>query len=126
MPQKISSTTSMIKLHYFEQHLEYYKQLIPGYCSETSIVAMKVNLSSFKRGNRIWKLNCSLLHDTKYIEMVNTIIELIKQEYSVPVYSLQSLATLSENEIHLTVSDSFSLFQFLETLLHKIRGDSIK
>ena len=54
--------------------------------------------------------------------MVNNIIESVKQEYSVPVYNLQSLATISNNEIYLTVFDS----QFLEILLLKIRGESIK
>ena len=83
---------------------------------------MKINLSSFKRGKGIWKLNCSLLQDKKYIEMVNNIIESVKQEYSVPVYNLHSLATILNNEIHLTVSDS----QFLEILPLKIRGENIK
>ena len=54
--------------------------------------------------------------------MVNSIIESLKQEYYEPVYNLQSLATMSENEIHLAVSDS----QFLEIFLLKIRCESIK
>ena len=93
--------------------------IIPGCCSNHSVVEMKVNLSFFERGKRTWNLNCSLLQDTNYIEMVNSIIKSVKQEYSVPVYNL---STMLENEKHLKVSDS----QFPEILLLKIRGESIK
>ena len=83
---------------------------------------MKVNMSLFKRGKGIWKFNCSLLEDPKYIEKINSLIESVKQEYCVPVYNLENVSLIPNNDIYFTLSDS----QFLEVLLIKIRGETIK
>ena len=54
--------------------------------------------------------------------MINNIIDLEKKMYSVPVYNIENLDAILDQNIQLAINDS----QFLEVLLLKLRGETIK
>ena len=54
--------------------------------------------------------------------MVNHLIDEEKLNYAVPVYDFNKVKTIPDNEIQFTISDEL----FLEMLLLKIRGETIK
>ena len=49
-------------------------------------------------------------------------LDLEKKMYSVPVYNFENLDVIPDQNIQLTINDS----QFLEVLLLKLRGETIK
>ena len=79
-------------------------------------------ISNFKRGRGTWKFNNSLLKDVKYTALVNKCIREEYQKYAVPIYKPEFLVHCSLQDIQLTVATDL----FLETLLLRIRGESIK
>ena len=94
----------------------------PGYRSDHSIVQINIQLSKFYHGRGLWKFNCSLLKDDKYASLVNKLIQEEKLKCAVPVYSLDHLQTVSDEDITFTINNS----NFLEMLLLRIRGETIK
>ena len=94
----------------------------PSYRSDHSSIQMKVLLNNFDRGRGLWKFNCSLLKDKCYVEMINSIIQEEKEKYAIPIYSLDYLIKVPNDSIQFTVDDG----QFLELLLLRIRGETIK
>ena len=58
----------------------------------------------------MWKFSCSLLKETEYLKMINNIIDLEKKMYSVPVYNIENLDAIPDQNIQLTINDS----QFLK------------
>ena len=94
----------------------------PSYRSNHSSIQMKLLINKFERGRGLWKFNCSLLKDKSYVEMINLIIQEEKQKYAIPVYSLDFLSKAPNDSIQLTLKDG----QFLEILLMRIRGETIK
>ena len=96
--------------------------IIPSYRSDHSRVLLKLNLIGQPRGKGFWKLNCSLLKDMKYLEMVKKVIQETISSYACPVYS-ESYVDSPECRQHIqfTINDAL----FLETLLMKIRTETI-
>ena len=94
----------------------------PGYRSDHSIIELKITLCNFKRGRGTWKLNCSLLENKDYLIMVNNLIDSEKLNYAALVYNPNLVYQISERDLHMTIPDDL----FLETLLLKIRGETIK
>ena len=94
----------------------------PGYRSDHSSLQIKILLSKFDRGRGLWKLNCSLLKDDKYISLVNKLIQEEKLKYAIPVYNLNYLNIMSSEDIVFTINDG----NFLEMLLLRIRGETVK
>ena len=62
----------------------------PGYRSDHSIVELQLIFCKFERGKGIWKLNCSLLKQQEYLDIINRLIEHEKQFYSVPIYHYEN------------------------------------
>ena len=85
----------------------------PSYRSNHSIVKIKILL---KRGKGIWKFNYSLLKDDKYIRLVTKIIQEDKIKNAAPVYELNCLSNISNDDVALTIND----VQFLELMLLRI------
>ena len=54
--------------------------------------------------------------------MVNSLIEKEKEIYAIPVYRFENISHISDSDIQFIINDG----QFLETLLLKIRGETIK
>ena len=94
----------------------------PSYRSDHSSIQLKIMLSKFERGKGLWKFNCSLLKEKSYLELVNSIIQEEKQKYAIPVYALDYLLNIPDNLVNFTITDG----EFLEMLLLRIRGESIK
>ena len=63
-----------------------------------------------------------MLKDTDCTTLIEKLIEEEKLKYPVPVYNIENLNTIPDDEITLTINDA----QFLEILLLRIRGETIK
>ena len=94
----------------------------PGYRSDHSIVELELLLDPFVRGKGIWRFNNSLLRNTEYTKSVKNWIREIKEQYMAPVYNLDNIDQIDNSNLQFTISDS----TFLEMLLLKIRGNTIK
>ena len=97
-------------------------QIKPGYRSDPSRVDIDIILDTFNQGRGIWKFNCSLLENPDYLKLINDSIMRVKKQYAVPVYNIECLSSIPDININFTIMDDI----FLETLLLKIRGDTIK
>ena len=96
--------------------------IIPGYRSDHSFVEINLRFCDFIRGKGTWKLNCSLLKDKQYLIKINELINQEKIDYAAKVYNPVNINKISDNDLQLTIDDSL----FLEHLLAKIRGETIK
>ena len=77
-------------------------------------------LNNFIRGKGIWKFNNSLLENPNYLNLVNNIIDEEKLQYARPVYHPEYIKQNTDYEM--TIDHDL----FLETLLLRIRGETIK
>lgn len=48
--------------------------ILPAYVSDHSVITLSVVICGETKGPGYWKLNCSLLHDQKYVEHINKVI----------------------------------------------------
>ena len=92
----------------------------PGYRSDHSIVEMQIALNNFKQGKGLWKFNNSLLQNNEYLNLVNRLIKEEKLNYALPVYNFDFLE--NNDNIQMTIDNDL----FLEVLLLKIRGETVK
>ena len=95
--------------------------IMPSYRSDHSIIEISINLCEFKHGRGYWKFNNSLLKNQDYLNMINKTIEEEKIKYALPVYSMNYITGSNES-----IEFSIPCDLFLETLLMRIRGESIK
>ena len=91
--------------------------ILPGYRSDHSVVTLKLRFGKKMKQNTLWKFNCSLLKDKKYIDEINNVIE----QYASPHYDKASISGIAKSDLELTVSDKV----FLDFLLMKIRSQTI-
>ena len=85
-----------------------------------SIIELKIQLNTFKRGPGTWKFNSNLLRNKNYVELINKTIDETLIEYAEPIYKPENHMPL--NELKLTIDDAL----FLDTILIKIRGKIIR
>ena len=78
-------------------------------------------ISKFACSNGVWKFNNSLLKSQDYLNPINKVIEEEKYKYAVPMYDLDYLKNNSTN-IEMIIDQDL----FLEMLLLRIRGETIK
>jgi exonuclease III len=58
--------------------------LSPSFLSDHSPTEITINLEEFKRGKGFWKLNCSLLKDRDYVDLIKkTIIDTVKDNINI-------------------------------------------
>ena len=93
----------------------------PGYRSDHSIVNLSLKKIEFKRDRTYWKFNNSLLTDKEYVSKIKGVIKEVKEQYAVPVYSLENIHDIPLDDIHFVISDQL----FFEVLLMEIRGKTI-
>ena len=74
------------------------------------------------RGKGVWKFNTNLLRDQAYLELINQCIKDEVIKYAVPMYNVQSINTILENELQITISENL----FLEMLFLRIRGETVR
>ena len=94
----------------------------PGYRSDHSRVDLDIMLNTFSQGRGVWKFNCSLLKHPEYLKIINEAIMTVETQYAIPVYNVEYLDSIPDSDIKFTITDNI----FLETLLLKLRGESIK
>ena len=82
---------------------------------------MSLVFNDFKKGRGLWKFNNSLLYDNDYLECIRDFILQVKKHYALPVYNINNLHQLPDENILFTINDQL----FLETLLMEIRGKTI-
>ena len=92
-----------------------------SYRSDHSIVTLELNFANFSHGKSYWKHNNSLLSDPEYLLHINKKIPEVKKQYALPIYNLDELERIPNEEIQFTVNDLL----FLDTLLMEVRGQSI-
>ena len=92
-----------------------------GYRSDHSMLELNIYLNKFEVGKGIWKFNTNLLKDMEYINLINKSIQEEVTKYAVPVYNLDNINEISER-IDLTITEDL----FLETLVLRMRGETIK
>ena len=93
----------------------------PGYRSDHSMICLSIAFNDFVRGKGLWKFNNTLLYDLEYLALVKKVIQDVKQQYAVPVYNLDNLKDIPDEDIQFSVNDQL----FLETILVEIRGKTI-
>lgn len=84
-------------------------------------MTLTLTMNTFEHDKGLWKHNNSLLTDTEYLKAINSKILEIKRQYCVPVYNLENIDQIPDDELQLTINDAL----FLETLMMEIRGKSI-
>ena len=92
-----------------------------SYRSDHSGVVLHMTLNKLKKGPGLWKFNNLLLRDKEYVNEIKKIITDIKIQYSVPIYNMENINTITNENIAFTINDQL----FLDTLLMEIRGKSI-
>ena len=85
------------------------------------MVTLTLTMNNFQHGKGLWKHNNSLLTDADYLEAINSKILEIKKQYCLPVYNLENMDQIPDEELQFIINDAL----FLETLMMEIRGKSI-
>ena len=78
--------------------------ITPGYRSDHSLVSMSVRTKEFKRDRTYWKFNNSLLKDKVYVRMIKQLIEKVKQQYSIMIYSPEALNNIPSDEVQFAIT----------------------
>ena len=94
----------------------------PSYRSDHSVIEINLRINKFNRGKGIWKFNCKLLFEQEYLKKIKSVIKDEIVKYTVPVYTYEYLNFASFGDLQLTIADDL----FLETLLLRLRGETIK
>ena len=92
-----------------------------SYRSDHSMIILDISFIQFQKGKPLWKHNNSLLHDKDYIKLINEKIDEIKRQYALPVYDIENIQNIPDDQIQFTINDQL----FLETLLKELRGKLI-
>ena len=85
------------------------------------MIILEISFVQFENVKPLWKHNNSLLHDKQYINTINAKIDDIKKQYALPVYNLDQVLKIPDDQVQVMINDQL----FLETLLMEIRGKSI-
>ena len=85
------------------------------------MVTLSLTMNNFEHGKGLWKHNNSLLTDADYLKLINSKILEIKKQYCLPVYNLENIDQIPDEELQFIINDAL----FLETLMMEIRGKSI-
>ena len=114
------------RLDYFlisESTLDVVQQcnIKSSYRSDHSIKEMSIKLNPFIKGRGVWKFNTSLLKNKDYLDLIQDIIVKEKVKYTLPVYSSEFIKS-TNRDLFFKIDDD----EFLENLLLRIRGESIK
>ena len=97
-------------------------KIIPGYRSDHSIHEVNLKISNFTQGKGLWKLNCDLLKNQDFINLVNHTIQRTHLVFIAPIYNPTFLKTASDLDVTFTTDVDV----ILEMILLKVREASIK
>ena len=94
----------------------------PGYRSDHSFVKLNILLNKFVRGKGLFRMNTALLENKNYLHLINKAIKEERVKYALPIYEFNAIHNIPDSEIQFTIEDEL----FLEMLLLRIRGETIK
>jgi hypothetical protein len=119
-------STKQGRLDYFltpETFLSRIKRihLESSYKSDHSPLILTLRSDERQRGKPMWRFNNSLLKDKKFVEMIKTKINNVKKHYMLPVYNLEKITEIPDDQIQFTTNDQ----TFFEMLLLELRGSII-
>ena len=95
--------------------------ILHGYRSDHSMIVLNFSFGKLEKRRSYWKLNTSLLKDSKYVEEIRQEIRDVIDEYAVPVYDRNAICNIPERDLQFVISDQL----FLDFLLMKLRSKSI-
>ena len=81
------------------------RNILTSYKSDHSPIKLCLKLNELKHGKGLWKFNNSLLCDIDYLETINQIIKKITRDHTIPVYNIENLENIPNEEIQFTVND---------------------
>ncbi len=81
--------------------------IMPGYCSDHSLVYIRFKSDIVKRHRQLWKFNNSLLRDRVFVNLVKQLILDLKKQYAIPVYDRHNIHKIKDEELVLTIDDHF-------------------
>ena len=85
------------------------------------MIILDIAFVQFKKGKPLWKHNNSLLTDKDYLETMSDKIDEVKKQYALPVYNIDQINNIHDDQIQFLINDQL----FLETLLMELLGKSI-
>ena len=92
-----------------------------AYRSDHSVITLKFQFDDIKYGKSYWKHNNSLLTDKEYLDIINKHIKEIKRQYAIPIYNLEEIENIPDQQIQFTINDQL----FLDHLLMEFWGKAI-
>ena len=99
--------------------------ILPGICSDHSIIELEIDFSKFTRGRGFFKFNNSLIKDLEYVKKVTETVQRVSKQYAECVYNPDFFSYATPEQLQdLTYTIDPQLF--LETLLFEIRGTTIQ
>ena len=73
--------------------------IIPGICSDHSVIDMEIDFSQFNRGRGFWKFNASLLGETPYRDLIKSTIKRVSAQYAIINHNENFFETSSAEEL---------------------------
>ena len=92
-----------------------------AYRSDHSVITLEFQFDDIKYGKSYWKHNNSLLTDKEYLDIINKHIKEIKRQYAIPIYNLEEIENIPDQQIQFTINDQL----FLDLLLMELWGKAI-
>lgn len=92
-----------------------------SYRSDHSLITLEFRFNDIFHGKSYWKHNNSLLTDLDYLKAMNKKITEVKIQYAIPVYNIDEIEKIPDEELQFTINDQM----FLDVLLMELRGQSI-
>ena len=86
--------------------------IIPGYCSDHSLVCIAFKIDIVKRNRQFWKFNNSLLRDPVFVNLMKQVILDVKKQYALPVYNIENIHLIDDEQLVFTIDDQV-LFEML-------------
>ena len=99
--------------------------IIPGICSDHSIVELDIDFSKFVRGRGFYKYNNALNTDFEFVQKATDTIRKTCKQYSECNYNSEFLDSATPEQLQ-TLKFTINPQLFLETLLLQIRGTAIE
>ena len=80
------------------------------------MIILEIAFVQFKKGKPLWKHNSSLLTDKDYLETMSDKIDEVKKQYALPVYNIDQINNIPDDQIQFVKNDQ----HLLETLLMEL------
>ena len=91
-------------------------KIVPGYTSDHSFITLEFEFKKEEKRKNFWKFNSSLLKEQNCIKEIKDTILRVKEQYMLPIYNLEMLDNISNNDLQFTISNQL----FLDVLLMEI------